>query len=296
MQGDEGMRCFTFALLPLRHVHRNRQESWVIESLSKKQEVLSILFEMCKSRGSWTFTNEEVKRVAHKVGFGNPFDATKVDTQSVLPVNVRNAGYCVAHLGKGTHCFIPELKHWYHTFETISEDEEVITWRYRPSLLNALDTGEPSVISFVYNQHILHDFLYEDVVASPKIYVPGRKRADLEYHVGSTFLKAVDVQMEVDLTLEYQGIVTVLEAKSRLMQDFAVYQIFHPLLYYHLKNNELGLNIHHINACYILKYERRERKRPPQTCVRLYLYEFSAPDRLDSIRLVRKAEYRLIRR
>ncbi len=139
-------------------------------------------------------------------------------------------------------------------------------------------------------------FLYEDVVASPKIYVPGRKKADLKYYVGNIPISTQSLQMEVDLTLEYQGTVTVLEAKARLMSDFAVYQIFHPLMYYHLQDQKLKLGIRTVNACYILKDERKDSNQERQTFVRLYLYEFDAPDRLDSIRLARKAEYRLRRR
>lgn len=145
---------------------------------SKKQQVLEALFEECQRRGIWEFDNDLVRQVASRIGFGNPFDATKVDTTDELPETVRQQGYCVIHVGRGRHRFIPELAKWYHVFEDIDEDE-VITWRYRKSLLNDLDTGEASVLSFVYNQHILHDFLYEDVVASPKIYIPGRTKLDL---------------------------------------------------------------------------------------------------------------------
>ncbi len=260
----------------------------------KKKQVIAHLYNLCSSRGSWIFTNDEVKRAAVEYGFGNPFDATKIDTKSGLPDEVINAGYCIAHVGKGRHRFIPELDKWYHEFEPIEKDE-IYDWRYRKSLLNDIEAGEASVVSFVFNQHILHDFLYEDVVASPKIYVPGRVRTDLKYWVGNTLIEAEDQQMEVDLTLEYQGTVTVLEAKSRLIEDFAVYQIFHPMLYYLDKSRALGIEIQHINACYILKYNSNVGGQK-STRVRLYLYEFSAPDRLDSIKLVRKAEYRLIRR
>ncbi len=264
------------------------------EQSAKKKQVIEDLYKFCLARNNWVFTNDEVKQIATKHGFGNPFDVTKVDTKSVLPEVVLKDGYCIAHLGKGRHCFIPELDKWYHEFESIQE-EEVCNWRYRKSLLNDIEAGEASVVSFVFNQHILHDFLYEDVVASPKIYVPGRVRENLEYRVGNTRIIAESQQMEVDLTLEYQGTVTVLEAKNRLIKDFAVYQIFHPILYYHKKAKHLKIQIQHFNACYILRYNSRARDQR-STCVRLYLYEFSDPDRLDSIQLVRKAEYRLIRR
>ncbi|MCL6473435.1 MAG: hypothetical protein K6U75_00080 [Firmicutes bacterium] len=236
--------------------------------------MLEMLFCECEQRGKWNSTNEDVKRVASKVGFGNQYDATKVDTISVLPETIRQRGYCVAHVGKGKHQFIRELEKWYHIFEEI-EEHEVTIWRYRKSLLNDLDTGESSVLSLVFNQHILHDFLYEDVVASPKIYVPGRTRIDLEYTVGNSRIRAVEQQMEIDLTLEYQSTVTVLEAKSSFLQDFAIYQLFHPVCFYVQKAKELKMNVKEINACYVLKQSRRRRGLAyPTTSVRLYLYTF----------------------
>lgn len=263
---------------------------------SKKKQVLQALFEECQRRGEWQFGNELVKQVCEYLDFGNPFDVTKVDSIDELPEAVRQQGFCVVHVGRGKHAFVQELQKWYHVFEDI-EEEEVVQWRYRKSLLNDLDTGEATALSFVYNQHILHDFLYEDVVASPKIYVPGRTRDDLEYTVGSTLIKAPNQQMEIDLTLEYQGTVTVLEAKSRFLKDFAVYQLFHPVKFYLQRAKETGIPIQDINACYVLRQSRRVRGQAyPETKVRLYLYRFGDPDRIDSLQLVRKAEYHLHRR
>jgi hypothetical protein len=161
------------------------------QQLSKKQQVLERLFLQCEQKESYEFSNSDVKQVADAVGFGNPFDATKVDSREILPQSIRQKGYCIAHIGRGRHRFIPELQNWYHYFEDISP-EEVIEWRYRKSLLNDIDRGEASALSLAFNQHILHDFIYEDVVASPKIYVPGRSRTTIEYTVGSTHVKAED--------------------------------------------------------------------------------------------------------
>ncbi|MDW8107941.1 MAG: hypothetical protein RMK45_10760 [Armatimonadota bacterium] len=193
-------------------------------------------------------------------------------------------------MGKGKHRFIPELQFWYHDFEQIHENE-VVAWRYRKSLLNDLERGEASTLSLVLNQRILHDFIYEDVVASPKVYVPGRTRVDLEYYVGNTLVRAQSQQLEMDLVLEYQGTVTILEAKQKPLTNFAVYQIFHPIKYFLQKAREAKLQIPHINACYVLK--QTTRRRGSVIRVQMYLYEFADPDRLDSIRLIRKAEYRL---
>lgn len=262
------------------------------QRLSPKQQVLANLFARFQQTGQAVFTNSDVKQVCQQVGFGNPFDATKIDRKELLPAVMQQQGYCVAHLGGGRHQFIQELQHWFHDFEPIDESEQ-ITWHYRKSLLNDIDRGEASVLSLAINQHILHDFVYEDVVASPKIYIPGRTKADIDYWVGKTHLKTRGLQMEMDLVLEYQGMVTILEAKSRsgFLSNFAVYQLFHPVRFYHLKAQKLDIQLDHINACYIMK--SASGKRSPLVRLRLYLYEFTNIDRLDSIQLVRKAEYHL---
>jgi hypothetical protein len=266
------------------------------QQLSKKQQVLERLFLQCEQKGSYEFSNSDVKQVANAVDFKNPFDATKVDSREILPQSIRQKGYCIAHIGRGRYRFIPELQNWYHDFEDISS-KEVIEWRYRKSLLNDIDRGEASALSLAFNQHILHDFIYEDVVASPKIYVPGRSRTTIEYTVGSTHVKAKNQQLEMDMVLEYQGTVTVIEAKNKAFSsftNFAVYQLFYPIKYYLNRAKDRKISIPHINACYVLR--QASSRASGVIKVRLYLYEFADPDRLDSIRLVRKAEYHLKQR
>ncbi|AYJ73866.1 hypothetical protein phiLo_14 [Thermus phage phiLo] len=252
---------------------------------SKKQQVLEALFKECQKRGVWEFDNDLVREVASNIGFGNPFDATKVDTSDELPDIVRQQGYCVVHLGKGRHRFIPELKNWYHVFEEIDEENETVKWRYRKSLLNDLDMGEASVLSFVYNQHILHDFLYKDVVASPKIYIPGRTKMSLQYKVGNTEVIADQQQMEMDLVLEYLGTVTVLEAKSSFNRDFAVYQLFHPFRFY-LKQKEEKKDKDKKDQCLLRPQTdetRTRRERAPNESKALPIYvQRPEPDGFDS--------------
>lgn len=47
--------------------------------MGMKQQVISRLFEICSQRGKFIFDNNLVKKVCTELGFGNPFDATKVD-------------------------------------------------------------------------------------------------------------------------------------------------------------------------------------------------------------------------
>ena len=82
------------------------------QQMSKKLQVLERLFLQCVQKNSFEFSNSDVKQVAAAVNFGNPFDATKVDSREILPQSIRKQGYCIAHIGKGRHRFIPELRNW----------------------------------------------------------------------------------------------------------------------------------------------------------------------------------------
>ncbi|MCS6949641.1 MAG: hypothetical protein RMM06_03655 [Armatimonadota bacterium] len=74
-------------------------------------------------------------------------------------------------------------------------------------------------------------------------------------------------------------------------------RLFHPVLFYLQKASEVGIQIQDINACYVLRQSQRVRGQAyPAMRVRLYLYRFDDPSSIDSIRLLRKAEYHLHRR
>lgn len=258
--------------------------------MSKKQRVLLSLFQQCQSRQNMTFDNQMVRQVAAQEGFKNPFDVTKVDHSALLPNAMRNADYYIVHLGQGRHRFVKGIQIGYHKFERIEEHER-IPWKYRPSVLNELDTSESNILSVASNQRVLHDFLYDDIVASPKVYNARRTRLSFTFRAGGERITADGLQMEIDMTLEYQGVVTVIEGKNGFPEDFAVYQIYFPFRYYHELTQQHQLAIQQVQACYIL----RERQQG-QSVLRLYLYTFDEADDMASIRLLKKAEYRLVRR
>lgn len=258
--------------------------------MGKKQEVISRLFEICSEQNNYYFDNKLVKIVSNELGFGNPFDATKVDNSSLLPENVRAADYFIVHIGEGLHQFVKGVKYGYHQFELIKEDE-TFEWKYRQSLLNEFDTSESNILSVASNQRIIHDFLYDDIVASPKVYNARRTKTSFEYLIGDTIIQCKNLQMEIDLTLEYQGIVTVVEGKNGFPEDFAVYQLFHPFKYYYLLKQENSIAINKITCCYVLR-----RKQQDASILRLYDYTFDDINRIESIRLLKKAQYTLVRR
>ncbi len=258
--------------------------------MGKKQQVISELLKICIANQNFTFHNDLVKQVCAQIGFGNPYDVTKVDNSSLLPNDVKKQDYFIVHLGSGYHKFVKGIHLGYHKFEPI-KDSEKFNWKYRKSLLNEFDTSEANILSVASNQRILHDFLYEDIVASPKVYNARRTKKTIAYSIGNQNISTTNLQMEIDLTLEYQGNVTIIEGKNKFPEDFAVYQLFHPYKYYCELKKEENIAIENVSCCYILRKLREEG-----SVLRLYHYTFDDENQLDSIKLIEKHEYTLIKR
>ena len=256
---------------------------------SIKKTILSELFAHCDKCAEYTFDNEQVKELCRKHNFRDSFDVTKVDNLSILPEDIRNKGYCIIHIGQGKHRFVQAVSDCFHDFENIENTE--IPWRYIKSALNEIDTSESNILSVGFNQRIVHDFLYDDIVASPNMYGAMRTRADLSYTIDEIEVNATKLQMKIDLTTEYQGVVTVFGGKSYFPQNFSVYQLFHPFLYYHNLKKKKEIAIKEVNCCYLLR-----RIRGNESIVRLYLYTFTDTNDMSSILLQKCDEYRLIQR
>lgn len=266
------------------------------QRVSNKQTVISRLYEICKARGNLVFDNDEVKEVCAEVGFGNPFDATKIDSSVVLPGSLVADDVFVVHLGPparqpgekrrppARHQFVRGIANGYHEFEPIPEGHRY-QWTYRRSILNNINTSESNILSVGYNQRIIHDFLYEDIAASPKVYGSNRTHIPLDYRIGDDAIDVARVQVEIDFTLEYLGAITVFEAKNGEPADFNVFQLFNPYRYYRRATQSPPVT--GINCCYLLREDNR---------LRLYLYSFDDPQSPGSIRLVRNAEYTLVPR
>ncbi|MDE2776333.1 MAG: hypothetical protein OXI77_10370, partial [Chloroflexota bacterium] len=75
--------------------------------MSKKKAVLARVFEDCIKKGETVFHNSYVKKVSEEMGFGNQYDATKLDRLAKYPDIINQKGYFLIHLGKGYHRFVP---------------------------------------------------------------------------------------------------------------------------------------------------------------------------------------------
>jgi hypothetical protein len=265
--------------------------------MSKKDQVLTKLFEICQKRNNYVFDNDLVKDVSKKVGFGNPFDATKIDNKVKLPKVLLDNDFAVIHLGNGKHQFIKGIDKVYHDFEPI---QETLEWAYKKSLLNEYNTSESNILSVANNQRILHHFLFGkdtefdriDISERPKTYFPHRTKTSFAYNFGRNLkVDLKNIQIEIDLTIEFKGVIGVFEGKNGKPDSFAVYQIYHPFLYYYRANelSELKGKIKEIYGVYVVKKIERGI-----TNLKIWAYTFENPLDITSIKFVKSACYRLI--
>ncbi|MCS6938722.1 MAG: hypothetical protein NZM94_05585 [Roseiflexus sp.] len=186
----------------------------------------------------------------------------------------------------------------FHEFERIDEE---IEWSYRKSLLNECNASESNILSVANNQRILHHFAFGadrefddvDISKRPKTYFPHRTKTNLTYRFGDVSVTLEKIQIEIDLTIEYEGNICVFEAKNGNPKNFSVYQIYHPFLYYHnaRQSGRLSGKVEDIFAVYVVRQKRRGASH-----LKLWKYAFETPDDITSIKLLKSARYKLIQR
>ncbi|OFY67031.1 MAG: hypothetical protein A3H98_09050 [Bacteroidetes bacterium RIFCSPLOWO2_02_FULL_36_8] len=263
---------------------------------SKQHQVIDKLLSICKNKNNFIFHNKTVKEVSVKCGFGNPFTATKFDNQKLLSQTLLNEDFAVIHLGKGFHQFVKGIKKVYHQFEPI---EKEIEWKYKKSILNQYNTSESNMLSVANNQRILHHFLFGqdtefddiDITKRPKTYFPHRTKSSLEYNFGNEKITCNKVQIEIDLTIEFQGIIGIFEGKNGKPISFNTIQLYHPFLYYYNANKtvELQGKIKEIFCVYVV----REKSKTYDT-IKLWAYTFENPLDITTIKFIKSSAYNLI--
>ena len=263
--------------------------------MNKKHEVIHELYKNCKKRDNFVFHNDKIKEICTQIGFGNPFDVTKIDNKDKLPRILIEKDAAIMHLGNGYHQFVQGIEYFYHTFEKI---ETVIDWEYKKSLLNQFNSSESNILSVANNQRILHDFLFKkdqeflhnDIAKRSKTYFPNRTKTSFEYHVKDVRLSLNNIQIEIDLTIEFDGTISIFEGKNGKPSSFSVYQLYHPFLYYYNANkNKLNSQVKTIYGVYVVR-ENIEGF----DILSLWCYTFSKPLDMTSIKLVKSASYKLI--
>jgi len=266
----------------------------------KKSRVLEEILDICIAKNDLVFHNNLVKDISQKQGWANPFDATKLDNTNKLPPKLHDLDYAVVHLGNGYHQFVRGIDKIYHKFEPI---QQTIDWPYKKSLLNKINTSESNTFSIANNQRILHHFLFGkdtefsniDISKRPKTYFPHRTKSSFNYCVGKGFpLELSNIQIEIDLTIEYQGTIGVFEAKNSKPENFNIYQLFHPYLYYYnaQKHPELKDEIKDIICVYLVYKENKKDQN--NGMFSLWAYTFDNPLDITSIRFVKSVCYNLV--
>jgi hypothetical protein len=265
--------------------------------MSKKNKVISELFKICLEKGDFTFHNNLVKDLCKQFEVGNPFDVTKLDNKTKLPDILLEHDYAIIHKGSGYHEFIKGIVKVFHDFEPI---QTYIDWDYQKSLLNNFNSSESNVLSVANNQRILHHFLFEqdkefediDLSKRPKTYFPHRTKTSFRYTFGNEeWIELKDIQIEVDLTVEFQGNIGVFEGKNGKPDSFSIYQIYHPFLYYHNANifSDLKGQIKNIYCVYVVR-----EKQVRGDVLKLWAYTFERPLDITSIKLIKSTAYQLI--
>ena len=269
---------------------------------SKKHLLLDKLVDMCLGRdgvglSKYIFNNLEVKEIARDVGFGNPFDATHIDTSSKLSPRMIKENFAILHLGtpvgekSANHMFFRGIQNIYQPLPDI---EDKVEFMYQPSPLDQLNTSESNILSMLHNHNVLLDFLYpNDVNAKPHMYMSHRTKYSPKFKIGDIPIDCNKLQIEIDMTFENNGTITVFEAKNwvRNRNDFAVYQLYHPFLHYYMLMNNGDIDVESVNCCYAVRQVSKEAVR-----IMIYLYTFDDPYDMTSIRLIRSKSYSLIKK
>jgi hypothetical protein len=272
-----------------------------MKKISKKSRVLEKLFRFCQDKNDFVFDNNLVKKISEQeqINFKNQFDATKLDKKKELPNVLLENDYALIHLGSGYHKFIKGINRIYHNFEEIQKIEN---WEYKKSILNQYNTSESNFLSVANNQRILHHFLFGkdtefddiDISKRPKTYFPHRTKTSLEYYFGNDEkIKLDKIQIEIDLTIEFEGTIGVFEAKNGKPDNFAIYQIYHPFLYYYNAKNRPEIR-DKIKGIYCVYVVREKGKKGDSDTIKLWKYTFEDPFNITSIKLIKSVAYKLI--
>ena len=255
--------------------------------MGKKKDILDALLADCLASGDMVFDNKKVRELGEERDFTNQFDVTKLDNKKAVSPMMIERDYFLVHLGKGRHQFVSGIDLAFHRFEEMPQGAAKV-WEYRQSVLNEVNTSESNILSVAGNQGVLRDFLYGDKnAAGVNTYGAHRTKITAAYTIGGAAVETEQMQIEIDMTCEKDGRVTVIEGKNGFPPEFATYQIFSPHLYYLQMQERPNSKIKEVDCCYILR-----EKDGGDSILRMYLYAFDGAE-MASISLKQQAEYRL---
>lgn len=247
--------------------------------ISNKRQVIDQIFKRLKANGAkgsvLKFNNDLVKSVSGNK-FRNQFDITKCDTPSLLPKSVLDEGYFIVHLGRGEHAFVKG--EGYHKFEQI---KDIKKWTIKRSVIDDISESEAQSTSIIFNNKIIHDFLFGrtdiDIIAHPA----RRARVSYKFKVNGVMLYANALQVEMDGIYESTTNETIatIEAKNKDNSYFEVRQLFSAMKYC----EEYIPKSYKIILLFLLRINK--------SVFNLYEYEFKDKEELTSIKFVKATSY-----
>jgi hypothetical protein len=254
--------------------------------LSKKRQVITEIFEglraIDKRSDVLTFSNEMVKEVTIKHKFRNPFDATKFNTYESLPESLKQEEFFIVHLGRGNHAFVRGTG--FHSFEPIQQSKG---WELSNSIVSKLGESEADTVSTIYNEKIVHDFLFNNIATELKIHNSRRSTTDYDFWIGKNQLHADHLQIEMDALFESKDTIATVEVKNIKHTNFEIRQLYSTFRYldrfYRDGKIPNNYNLRHLFA---IASETRYAYYH-----RVYEYTFTDWKHMDSIALVKNAEY-----
>ncbi len=261
-------------------------ESTKVEDESKKRQVIGEIFDglraIDKRSEVLPFGNDMVKEVSLKYGFKNPFDATKFNSYESLPDSLKREGFFIVHIGHGNHAFVKGVG--FHAFEPI---QSIKPWHLSSSVVSKLGDSEADTVSTIYNEKIIHDFLFSRVDVNLKIHISRRSKTSFDFWIGKNQLRSDGLQIEMDALFESEDTIATVEVKNIKHANFEIRQPYSTFRYLDrfLRDREIPSNYRLRHLFVIVNKGAREE------FYRIYEYTFTDWKHMDSIVLVKNAQY-----
>lgn len=148
--------------------------------------------------------------------------------------------------------------------------------KYDGVILNTLNElkGESNILDKLQYSGILDKIIGEKVLQGPLM--NGRHRVSFDAIIGNKKLNIKGVQCEIDGVFESENIITLVEVKSKILNDFNIKQLYYPF-----KN--IYDKINNKKKIYCLFIQRDNKKN-----IFIYKYYWEIPNQIDSIKCIQK--------
>lgn len=256
---------------------------------SKKRQIIAEIFTKYRTADTTapyiTVNNEVLKAVSSKYGFRNMFDATKFNTYDSMPECMKKDGSFIVHTGRGNHVFIRGTG--FHYFEELQKTK---SWKISPSIVSSLGNSEADTASTLFNDKIIHDFLFGNPSAEVRIHNSRRSTIDYEFWIGKNRMFADRLQIEMDALFECEDTIATVEVKNIKHSNFEIRQIYSTFRYLDRfrRDGKIPNN-------FKLRHLFVTANKGKNGFFRLYEYTFTDWKQMDSIKLVQNAQYNLLR-